>query len=48
MNEPKDVVFKLEGSTLSLEVDIREGRLIDAILSALIRPCMGDVFGPPP
>ncbi len=36
MNEPKDIVLKLEGGTLSLEVDIREDKLIGAILSALV------------
>ena len=36
MNEPKHVVLKLEGNALSIEVDIKEDKLIAAILSALV------------
>lgn len=36
MNEPKHVVLKLEGSALSIEMDIREEKLIGTILSALV------------
>jgi hypothetical protein len=36
MSEPKDVVLRLEGNALSLQVDIREDKLIGAILSSLV------------
>ena len=36
MNEPKNVVLKLEGSSLVIEVDVREDTLIATILAALV------------
>jgi hypothetical protein len=36
MNEPKNLVFKLEGNTLIIEVDTREANLIATILAALV------------
>ena len=36
MNEPKNVVLKLEGNALVIEVDISEDNLIGMILSALV------------
>jgi len=36
MNEPKNVVLKLEGNALVIEVDIRDDTLIATILAALV------------
>lgn len=36
MKEPRNLVFRLEGNALTIEVDIGEADLIDTILSALV------------
>jgi len=36
MDEPKNLVLKLEGNALSIEMDIRERKLIASILLALV------------